>query len=265
LESNQKTVLDVITQYLADLKTKNKRTELQQHLVRFSQWIGQERLVNDIQPSEIAGYGEKVMMSGPTSVERLQNVRKFLVYAYKNEIIEQNLAQHLRIRRNKNSLKNKSGDSVKSFELTKDGHKKLVGELEKLKAERAPIADEIKRAAADKDVRENAPLEAAREQLGHIESRIRQIESTLGSAVVIDTKKRRKTIGIGTKVFLKELNSGKRLEFSVVSSMETSSLEGKISDVSPVGSALMKKTAGQEIEVQTPNGAVSYKIMKILS
>ena len=46
-----------------------------------------------------------------------------------------------------------------------------MGELEKLKAERAPIADEIKRAAADKDVRENAPLEAARDQLGHIESR----------------------------------------------------------------------------------------------
>ena len=73
--------------------------------------------------------------------------------------------------------------SAEPVELTREGLVRLQDELEKLKAERGPLAAQIRRAAADKDVRENVPLEAAREQLGHTESRIRTIEGTLTAAV----------------------------------------------------------------------------------
>ena len=109
--------------------------------------------LSKIRPPDIGAYGEQTMGSGKQAVERLQSVRKFLSYVKRKALTDQNLAQHLRIRKGNRSTRNTTGDAPKAIEVTREGHKALVEELEERKSERGTLAAEIKRAAADKDVR----------------------------------------------------------------------------------------------------------------
>ena len=150
--ANPLTLMDAVEQYVKSLRAKDSNT--QQHLVGFVRWMGgEDRPVDAIQPSEIGEFGEQTMGSGTQAVERLQSVRKFLSYAKKKDLTDQNLAQHLRIRKGSRSARNATGDGPKTIEVTREGHKTLVEELEQRKGERGLLAAEIKRAAADKDVR----------------------------------------------------------------------------------------------------------------
>ena len=261
--------MDAVAVYVASLRTKDSQSKAQRHLMRFVQWCGPERALGNINPSEIDEFGERAVgtSGGSHAVERLQGIRKFLAFAKKKGLIEQNLAQHLRIRKGKSrSLRNVVSPGSKTVELTEDGHRELKAEVERLYAEREHNAAEIRRAAADKDVRENAPLEAAREEQGQIESRIAQIENTLTLAVVIDpSRKVGKSVTMGARVLLKELDTGRETRYTLVSALEAKPLEGRISDVSPVGKALVQKTAGQEIEVETPRGVLRYRIVRVSS
>ena len=262
-------IKDAVGIYLATLRTKENRFKAQQHLVRFVQWCGPERAIEKIKPSEVDEFGERAVgtSGGSHAVERLQGVRKFLAFAKKKGIIEHNLSQHLRIRKSRSrSLRNSVVPESRVVELTKKGHRDLEVELKKLYLERENNAAEIRRAAADKDVRENAPLEAAREEQGQLESRITHIENTLNVAVVIDPKKKvSKLVTMGSRVLLKDLDTGRETRYTLVSALEAKPLEGRISDVSPVGKALVKKRAGQDIEVATPRGQLRYRIVRVSS
>ena len=268
VESNPSvTVMEAIGIYVTSLRTKESQSKAQQHLMRFVQWCGPDRALSDVNPSEVGEYGERAVGSsgGTQAVERLQGVRKFLSFARKKGIIEQNLAQHLRVRKGKSRSMRKSATSASNtVELTVDGHRELVSELERLYVEREHNAVEIRRAAADKDVRENAPLEAAREAQGQNSSRVAQIENTLKFAVVMDpSRKIGKTVKVGTKVTLKDLATGRDTRYTVVSATEARPSEGRISDVSPVGKALMGRAAGQEFDVETPRGMLRYRIVRV--
>ena len=258
------TLIEALSHYVGSLRAKASQTEAQRHLVRFVQWIGTDRLLKEIQPSEIGEYGDHVLSTGVQSTTRIQSVRKFLNYLQKKELVETNLSQHIRVRSKKKNVKDGARLSGEVVEITQRGYKDLVKELEKNKAERLPISEEIRRAAADKDVRENAPLEAAREQLGHIESRIRQLEDTLKVAKVVDGRKTRsKMATLGSTVTIQDMNTNKKDEYMIVGSMEAAPLEKRISDVSPVGKAVLNHSAGQEVRVDTPRGPVDYKIIKV--
>ena len=261
--ANPLTLMEAVELYVKSLRAKDSNT--QQHLVAFVRWMGgEDRPVDAIQPSEIGEYGEQTMGSGKQAVERLQSVRKFLSFAKRKDLTDQNLAQHLRIRKGNRSPRNASGDGPKTIEVTREGHRALVEELEQRKSERGMLAAEIKRAAADKDVRENAPLEAARERHGLNESRIRTIEATLKDARVSDDSRQNgNTVAMGARVALKDSRGEKT--YTVVSAMEASPAEGKISDVSPLGKAIMGKAAGQSVEVKTPRGTTQYRIVKVSS
>ena len=269
MAENQKVTLrDVLDLYAKSLKGKDTGSGAQQAVLKFVNWCGADRAVSDLAPPEIGEYGEHTQGLGSNSQapERIKEVRNFLSFAKKKGLTEQNLAPHLRIRKSKS--RSRGDGAVKDRELTEftpDGYKKLVVGLEKLKAERGPIAAEIKRAAADKDVRENAPLEAAREQLGLVEFRIREIEESLRAAVVIDPSRKRvgKKVGLGSVIRLEELASGRETKYTLVSQREASPMEGKISDVSPVGRTLLNRSAGQEIDVETPRGKLRYRIVKV--
>jgi transcription elongation factor GreA len=261
--------MDAVAVYVASLRTKESQSKAHQHLMRFVQWCGPERLIGTINPSEIGEFGERAVGSsaGSHAVERLQGTRKFLAFAKKKGLTEQNLAQHLRIRKGKHrSLRNVDAKENKAIELTRDGHRELAEELEKLYTERENKAIDIRHAAADKDVRENAPLEAARELQGQIVSRIAQIENTLKLAVVIEPgRKRGKSVTLGARVLLKDLDTGRESRYTVVSALEAKPLEGRISDVSPVGKALMGRAAEQEIRVEAPRGQLKYRIVRVSS
>ena len=261
------TLNEAISRYFTTLKKKKDQALAQQELFRLAQWFGPSRLVANLKPYEIGNYGEEIDGRGtaPQAAERVKAVRGFLAHVKKAGLVEHNLSQHLRSRKSRTRTGRRESAGQEHIELTQEGLTRLNDDLERLKAERGPIAAEIQRAAADKDVRENAPLEAAREQLGHVESRILEIEATLKVAVVVDpaAKKAGKGVAVGSEVVMKELKSGRETTYTVVSALEANPLEGKISDVSPVGKALMKKVSGDEVEVNSPRGALRYMIKKV--
>ena len=271
MESNEtQTLGEAVGLYVSSIKSKGSQDGVQKELVRFVNWYGRERPFSQISPSEIGDYADQVAGSGttPQAAERLQAVRGFLSYVRKTGLTDKNLAQHVRVRKLKGRTGKGGGkDANNTVELTPDGHAQLVAQFEKLRAERAPLAQQIQKAAADKDVRENVPLEAAREQLGHLESRIRTIESTLNSAVIIDPASRKSglTAKLGARVSVKDLSTGRETRYTLVSPLEANPLEGRLSNASPLGHALMGCAADQEVEAKTPGGTVRYRILSVTS
>ena len=137
-------------------------------------------------------------------------------------------------------------------------------ELAELRGKRSQAIDEIRRAAADKDFRENAPLDIAREERGYLEGRIKELEGTLKSATIID-EERRVTIkaSIGDNVLLCDVASDEELRYMIVSPREADPIKGKISSASPIGKAMVGRIEDDVIEVTAPVGKLLYRIKKI--
>ena len=148
----------------------------------------------------------------------------------------------------------------KIYQITADGKKELEAELEQLKARRGEIADKIAEARDYGDLSENAEYDAAREEQGLVESRVAEIEDILLNAELIKAS-RKSTIGLGTKV---QLKTGKKtVDYHVVGPVEANPVEGKISNESPIGLALMGKKVGDKATVATPKGDINYEIVAI--
>lgn len=261
------TLITAVGQYVGTFKTGSNHVQAQQELLRFAQWFGPDRAISELQPPEVGEYAERAvgLRGGRSAVERLEGVRKFLAFANKKGLTERNLAPHLRASRSK-TRPSTAGEAPAPIELTHEGHSALAAELGDLKGQRGPIAVDIRRAAADKDVRENAPLEAAREQLGHVESRIRQIEGTLKGAVIVEQNAQGGAeVSLGSRVKVKDVKTGRETTYTLVGATEAKPLERRISNVSPVGRALVARSAGQEVEVDTPSGTLRYRVIKVYS
>ena len=263
------TLLQAVGIYAGSIKAGDNDEELHRELYKFVNWCGPDRAFAEISPPEVGDYADQVAGTGttPQAAERLQIIRGFLSYARKKGLLERNLAQHVRIRKARvRAGATGAGGAPESAALTKAGHAELVAQGEKLRTERAALAMEIQRAAADKDVRENAPLEAAREESGRIDARLRQIEETLKSAVIIDSSKRKgKTVSLGCRVVVNEVGAGRKTSYTLVHRSEAKPLESRISDISPLGKAHMGRSVGQEIVVQSPRGKTRYKIVEVTS
>lgn len=148
----------------------------------------------------------------------------------------------------------------KTYQITADGKAELEAELEKLKARRGEIADKIAEARDYGDLSENAEYDAAREDQGLVESRVAEIEDILLNAELIKAG-RKSTIGIGSKVELK--NDAKTVNYHVVGPVEANPAEGKISNESPIGLALMGKKDGDKVTVTTPKGDINYTVVAV--
>ena len=149
----------------------------------------------------------------------------------------------------------------KTYQITQEGKKELEVEIETLKSRRGEIADKIAEARDYGDLSENAEYDSAREEQGIVESRIAEIEDILLNAEIIKTKNKTH-IHVGSTVALKGSN-GKNVTFTVVGPVEADPINGKISDESPLGSALMGKTVGEEATITTPKGTIIYTIRSI--
>ena len=241
---------------------KDRKNAAQSEIGRFVRHIGAERDVKSVIPSEISEYSEDfVKRTDKPDPEKLKSVKKFLVYLASNNYTDINLSQHLRLRRSRRSSGLKS-TSDRKVNLTQDGYNNMTKELGKLQKERIKITSEIEKAAADGDVRENAPLEAARESQGMVMSKIREIESTLKIAEIIDSNTDKTKVQIGSKVLLIQSNSNAKLEYQLVEPREASPLQKKISIGSPVGEAILGRRVGDEVNVATPQGQITYRVEK---
>lgn len=150
----------------------------------------------------------------------------------------------------------------KQYRLTTAGIKELEEELVTLIARRGPIADAIRTARELGDLSENAEYQAARQDQDRTESRISEIEHILRNAEAIKESKGDTKVRLGSRVTLK--NDGKKKEFQVVGTVEADPLEGKISDESPLGQAVIGKKVGDEVEIVTPIETATYKVVEIL-
>ncbi len=146
------------------------------------------------------------------------------------------------------------------YQITAEGKKELEAELENLKARRGEIAEKIAEARDYGDLSENAEYDAAREEQGLVESRVAEIEDIILNAELIKASKK-STIGIGSKVELK--NGTKPVSYHIVGPVEANPVEGKISNESPLGVALMGKKIGDKAIVTTPKGEINYSIVAV--
>lgn len=142
----------------------------------------------------------------------------------------------------------------------------MVSQRERLLVESESLVVEIRRARADGDVTENSPLDAAREEQGRVEARIKEITATLEKSVIIEEGQVRdsKVVKIGARVEVRELVSGGEPKiYTLVNKTEANPLELRISDDSPMGKALLGKRVGQKVPVVTPRGKLSYEVISI--
>lgn len=149
----------------------------------------------------------------------------------------------------------------KQFHLTKQGLEELKTELEELKAQREPIAERIKAARELGDISENAEYTAARQEQEQTESRIYEIENILQNVEIISDRKQNTQVHLGSRVKLKG-DAGTK-EIQVVGTVEVDPLNGKISDESPIGQALLGKKVGDTTKIKTATSEQEYKIESI--
>jgi transcription elongation factor GreA len=255
-------------QYVIGLKDK-QRQGISQNLNRFVQWCGRSRPITALTPQDVASYCEWLGLSGGDVAKKLEPVKAFLSYLKKKDMVNMSLAPHARVPKSKTRSRNSMNQqsAMEAPQLTKAGFQKLTTELAARKEERTKIVGDIGRAMADKDFRENAPLDAAKERQGLVESMIRDLEQTLNTAVIAGSSSAKKfqRVAIGKKVNLKDPGNGRKFSYLVVHPREANPGEGKLSSESPVGKALMNKRAGEEVQVKVPKGSIHYLIERVTS
>ena len=251
------TIAELAELFLSQLSPE-ERAEVQIEVSKFVKWLGSSRPANNISPVDVAGYREYI---APSAVKP---IKSFLTYARKQGLSNTNLALHLKAKK----ISPKPGGICQTTQieatLTPEGYAELQKELADLKVQRSRLIEEIQKAAADKDFRENAPLHAARESKAHVEGRIKEIEAILNQAKIVVENQDTSRVKFGDTVVLRDLSSGKELTYTLVDPREANPAKGKLSVASPLGKAILDKQKGQTVEVVAPAGSFSCRIEDIV-
>jgi len=150
----------------------------------------------------------------------------------------------------------------KQYSLTNEGVGELNKELTKLTSKKGDLAEAIRTAREQGDLGENAEYQTARSELERVEARVVEIEHILLNMSIIAKPRSGGKVQLGSKVTLKGSGS-KNKEFRVVGTVEADPLNGKISDESPIGRALIGKSVGDKVEISTPSDSTEYRISGI--
>ena len=151
---------------------------------------------------------------------------------------------------------------MKKFEhqITEAGLEKLKDEHVNLQDKRPQVLERMTAAREQGDLSENAGYHAAKEELAFIDHRLRELKFLIRSADVIKASQK-STIDLGSVVTL--LTNGQAAVFTIVGNLEADPANGKLSQASPIGSALIGKKIGEEVEVEIPDGKIIYRITDI--
>ncbi|MCI8458458.1 MAG: transcription elongation factor GreA [Clostridia bacterium] len=148
--------------------------------------------------------------------------------------------------------------------MTAEGKKQLEERLKDLKVNgRAEMAEKIRVAREFGDLSENAEYDIAKDEQAKMEAEILEIEAKLRNVQIIDEKVKSDKADVGSKVEIKELKSGMTFEYTIVGTHESNPMEGRISNESPIGKAVLGKRKGDEVVVKAPAGEAVYKILGI--
>lgn len=151
----------------------------------------------------------------------------------------------------------------KQFHLTQSGVDQLKKEHDELVAQRVTIADRIKQARELGDLSENAEYQTAREEQDRLEARIGELEHVLQNLQIIKKPRADGQIRLGSTVKLQATRGKNEQVFQIVGTLEADPLNGKISDESPIGKALMGKKAGDRVEIKTNSHTTAFHVMAI--
>jgi transcription elongation factor GreA len=251
-------VTEVAEAFLSHLPPE-ERGKVQAEIFKFVRWLGSSRRVKDISPVDVASYGEQIIPSA------VKPIKSFLMYAQKQGFTSINLAPHLKAKKTSAKTVAAAQGGQVPVTLTAQGYAKLEKELVNLKDQRSQVIEEIQKAAADKDFRENAPLAAAREQKSHLEGRIKEIELILSQAKIIGANQDTSRAKFGDTIVLRDLSSGREFSYILVDPREANPAKGKLSVASPLGKVILDKETGQTVEVAAPAGIFCCRIESIIA
>lgn len=153
---------------------------------------------------------------------------------------------------------------AKEFKLTQESYNKLKEELEYLKTVREKeVAEQIKEARSFGDLSENSEYDEAKNEQGKLYSRIAEVENVLANAIILQETYAKDEVSHGSTVTIEDLEDGSRENFTMVGSQEADPMNGRISDESPLGKALLGARLGDTIRVEAPAGQIQYKVLEI--
>lgn len=148
--------------------------------------------------------------------------------------------------------------------LTRQGHDEIRRELEEiLTVKRPAIVNRIREARQLGDLSENFDYQDAKQTQGMLEARYRELQAIMSNALVVDCDAEAGTVGVGSRVVIKDLEDGSEEDYTIVGPAESSPSEGKISLESSVGSALMGHKVGEKVSCSTPGGIVEFEIVSV--
>jgi transcription elongation factor GreA len=148
--------------------------------------------------------------------------------------------------------------------LTKDGYNAKIEELNELRTKKRPeIAERLKEAIAYGDISENSEYDAAKNEQAELEYKIGELESLIKNAKILEEGGKSDIVHIGQKVKIRKVGTKTAVEYTIVSSSEADPINGKISNVSPVGAALIDKKIKDKVDVKLPDGTARYEILSI--
>jgi transcription elongation factor GreA len=150
--------------------------------------------------------------------------------------------------------------------LTKEGYDKIVAEHEELvSVRRAEVAERIKEAISYGDISENAEYDSAKNEQAELEERIHKLETMMRKAKIVQEEDvKGDVVNVGLKVRVKDLDMDFEEEFSIVGATESDPFNGKISNESSVGRALIGHKVGDKVAVEVPDGVINYEVVEII-
>ncbi len=150
------------------------------------------------------------------------------------------------------------------MKVTSEGLVKLQEELKYLKeVKRKEVVEAIEIARSYGDLSENSEYDEAKTEQGRVEGRIHELEEILATVIVVDGDLKADVVDVGAIVVVNNITKGKVFEYTIVGATESNPLQGKISDRSPIGKALMGCRVGAKLEVETPAGVIALEIVSI--
>lgn len=155
---------------------------------------------------------------------------------------------------------------AKAVKITREGLEELKQKLDFLKTVKSTeIEQKLKEARGHGDLSENSEYDEAKNEQGKLAAEIAELEASIANAVIVEsTNTSSSEVGIGSKIRLLDIELGEEEIIKIVGYAEANFEEGKISDESPIGMAVMGKKSGDVVEVQTPEGVVEMKIVEII-
>ena len=221
--------------------------------------------VSELTPHGMAAFQEAIGANATNVADRLHPVKDFLRFCWKNcGYTEANLGNHLRVKTASSAAAALEHEEAERFEMTADGLEQLKADLERLREELPAAIQAVAQAREDKDIRENAPLEAARENQERLNSRINELAYQIAHAVISENQATGRA-HLGSTVGVRRLDSGNDQvqRYTLVGPTEVNAEERRISVESPVGKGLVDATVGAIVQIEVPRGTMRFEVVSV--